>query len=196
MEAAPGIEDYPSPDANVLFKDDILKKLDCSKSSLTAHGVSYANPGPGLAVRPLERTDYDKGFLSLLSQLTKVGDYSKEKFEAQFDAMREMPGCHYVVVIEDTSCPPGKVVCSGTLVVERKFIHNAALRGRIEDIVVDKDYRKLRLGSMIVELLTVLSRELHCYKVTLDCKEEIQDFYKKFGYVNEGQVYLSKRFFD
>ncbi len=187
-------EIYASPDPNRLFDEAILRTLDFSECSFTTNGVSFPSPCPGLATRPLERTDYGKGYLTLLSQLTKVGDYSKDKFEAQFDGMKQMPGCHFVVVVEDMSTE--QLVCSGTLVVERKFIHNASPRGRLEDIVVHKDYRKLRLGSMVVELLTVLSKELGCYKVTLDCKEPMLGFYTKFGYLNEGQAYLSKRFFD
>lgn len=188
------LENYSSTDSNCLFNESILQNLDLTKCKFATNGLSYPNPGPGLVTRPLERTDFSKGYITLLSQLTKVGDYTRERFEAQFDGMKQMSGCHYVVVVEDT--PAKRVVCTGTLMVERKFIHNAALRGRLEDIVVHEDYRKLRLGSMIVELLTVLSEELGCYKVTLDCKEPLLNFYTKVGYVNEGQLYLSKRFFD
>ena len=190
----PKMDEYDSSDANVLFNDGVVKKIDCSRCSFAAQGISYANPGEGLVARPLERGDYDKGYLALLCQLTKVGDYSKEKFERQFDGMKQMSGCHYIIVVEDAVC--SKVVASGSLIVERKFIHGAAMRGRIEDIVVDRDYRKLGLGSFLVELLTVLSEEVGCYKTTLDCKAEITGFYKKFGYVNEGQLFMSVRFYD
>lgn len=195
---SPRAETYTSPDPNVLFDEAILRSVDCSKCSFsTKHGFSYPNVGSNLLARPLERTDYDKGYLSLLSQLTKVGNYSQEKYEEQFDAMKQMSGCHYVLVIEDTSCgKSGKVVANATLLVERKFIHNAALRGRIEDVVVDKDYRSLHLGSFLLEFLTALSRELCCYKVTLDCKPDVEGFYKKCGYLNEGQNFMTLRFYD
>ena len=191
---ATALQKYASPDSNCLFDASILKTLKFSECSSTTNGGFYHSPGPGLVTRPLERTDFTKGYLLLLSQLTKVGEYSKETFEVQFDGMKQMPGCHYIIVVEDTSTE--QLICTGTLLVECKFIHNAALRGRIEDIVVHKDYRNLRLGSMIVELLTALGKELGCYKVTLDCKENMLGFYTKFGYVNEGQFYLSRRFFD
>lgn len=195
MEPAPsGRGDYSACSNDALFNDAILKQLDYSECSFTRHGLSYACPGPDLVTRPLERGDYAKGYLELLSQLTRVGSYSKEKFEAQFDAMKQMPGCHYIVVVENSNS--GRVVASATLVVELKFIHTAALRGRVEDVVVHSDYRQLRLGSMLVELLTMLSKELGCYKVTLDCKENMLGFYLKYGYVNEGQLFLSKRFYE
>lgn len=133
------LEAYSSQDADILFNDSLLSELDCSKCSFASQGLSYARPGPGLVARPLARGDFDKGYLSLLSQLTAVGEYPRKRFEAQFDAMRRNPGTHFVLVVEDTAC--GRVVANTTLLVERKFIHKAALRGRIEDVVVDKDYR-------------------------------------------------------
>ena len=187
--------EYSSSDSNVLFNDEPLRKLDCSECSfLKDHSLSYPEVGKGLRARPLERTDYDKGYLELLSQLTKVGVYSKSKYEAHFDAMKQMIGSHYILVIEDTEI--AKVIANATLLVEKKFIHGAVNRGRIEDVVVDEKYRNLHLGCFLLELLTVFGRELGCYKVTLDCKPEMAGFYQKFGYVNEGQLYLTKRFHD
>ena len=187
--------EYASSDSNRLFNDEPLRRLNLSECLFSKeHGVFYPEVGKAFRARPLERSDYDKGYLGLLSQLTKVGDYSKAKYESHFDAMKQMTGCHYVVVIEDTEI--AKVVANATLVIEKKFIHGAVNRGRIEDVVVDKDYRKLHFGSFLLELLTVLSRELGCYKVTLDCKSEMEGFYQKFGYVNEGQLFLTKRYHD
>ena len=97
-----------------------------------------------------------------------------------------------MVVVEDLS--RGALVASGTLVMEHKFIRGAATRGRLEELVVDSEYRNLHLGSYLLELLTVLCRELGAYKMTLDCKTELEGFYGKYGYKNEGQAYLSQRF--
>lgn len=177
----------------VLFDDAPLKSLDLSTCQFSERGQNYPHPGrDGLLTRPLEREDHSKGYLSLLSQLTKVGEYSSETYNAQFDRMKALPGVYYVVVVEDVSRQ--RVVASATLVMELKFIRNAACRGRIEELVVDKEYRNLHLGSYLLELLTTLSKELGAYKITLDCNELLEGFYKKYGYVNEGQLYLSQRF--
>ena len=172
-------------DNDVLFDDASLKWLDLSTCQLSAGS-------DGLVARPLRREDHAKGYLSLLAQLTKVGDYTREIYEAQFDRMKALPGIYYVVVIEDV--PRQRVVASATLVMELKFIRNATCRGRIEELVVDGEYRSLHLGSYLLELLSELCRKLGAYKITLDCKEELEGFYCKYGYVNEGQVYLSQRF--
>ena len=197
------LEDCTSPDPNTLFDDSVLKKLDCSGCpSNVHHGVSYLKPGTFndrvLLARPLERLDYDKGYVPLLSQLTRVGEYTRELFRAQFDGMKAMPGCHFILVVEDpgANVTSGIIVASASLVIERKFVHQAALRGRIEDVVVDKNYRGKHLGSMLLESLKLLSQVLGVYKLTLDCKEAMLPYYTKLGYVNEGQYFLSQRFYD
>ena len=190
-----------SPDPAILFNDSLIKDLDFSKCYCSLnYGISYRNPGSisgrSLIARPLEKTDYNKGYLALLSQLTDVGEYGCEVFESQFDGMKGMKGCHFIFVVEDPGIDRtgGRVVASASLVVERKFIHHAALRGRIEDVVVDKAYRGMHLASLLLEMLKVLSHVLGCYKLTLDCKEHMLSYYTKLGYVNEGQYFLSHRF--
>lgn len=200
------VESYSSPDPNVLFNDGLVRGLDFSKCSCAQkHGLSYQNPGARdgreLIARPLERTDFSKGYLSLLSQLTKVGEYGEQTFNAQFNRMKAMPGTHYVLVVEDPGSPvgsrngfKGRVIASATLVVECKFIHGAAMRGRIEDVVVDEDYRGMHLASLLLETQRLLAQALGCYKLTLDCKEPMSGYYAKFGYENEGQLFLTQRF--
>jgi glucosamine-phosphate N-acetyltransferase len=46
----------------------------------------------------------------------------------------------------------GEVIGSATLLLEQKFIHNCAKRGRIEDVVVDDRYRGKQLGKNYLQL--------------------------------------------
>lgn len=193
-EVGATLHSWESGDANVLFNADLLSSLDCSDYGVERDGFSLERPGQNLKLRPLEKTDYDKGYIPLLSQLTRVGDVPKERFEAQFDAMKQCAGTHYIVVVEDTSA--GKVVSSASLAVERKFIHSTALRARLEDVVVDKDYRGRHLGSLLVAVLTELSRHVGCYKTSLDCLPDVEEFYKRYGYKKEKQLFLCTRFYD
>ena len=183
---------WPSDDDNVLFNAKLLSELDVSQ--YLSSDVTVERPGPDLRLRPLERTDYGKGYMSLLSQLTRVGEVSKERFEAQFECMKQCIGGHYIVVVEDLS--QERVICSATLAVERKFIHKTALRARLEDVVVDSNYRGRHLGGLIVGVMTELSRHIGCYKTSLDCVPDVQEFYKKFGYKHDKPLFLIKRFYD
>ena len=58
--------------------------------------------GPGLRLRPLCLEDYDRGYLSLLGQLTSVGEISEEQWQRRFSDMRSKAGTYNVMVLEDT----------------------------------------------------------------------------------------------
>jgi glucosamine-phosphate N-acetyltransferase len=134
--------------------------------------------------RSLEKTDYDKGYLSLLEQLAPVGNVTKNHFELSFDKMNSN-----IFVIEHDN----KIIASGTLLIEHKFIHELSCVGHIEDIVVDNDYRSKKLGKKIVEHLVEYARMNNCYKVILNCSSEIKQFYEKIGFY-EKNIEMSKYF--
>lgn len=72
----------------------------------------------GYLMRPLQRGDFDLGFLDVLRVLTQVGDVSKPEFEKQFDAMKAGASTYHVLVILDGE---KKIVGTGALIVERKL---------------------------------------------------------------------------
>ena len=50
-----------------------------------------------------------------------------------FDGRKDL---YKLIVIEDRAS--GKIVGSGTIMMERKFIHETGIVGHIEDIVIDQ----------------------------------------------------------
>lgn len=60
-----------------------------------------------------------------------------------------------------------RIVGTGALVVERKFIHNLGLVGHIEDIAVAKDQQGKKLGLRIIQALDHVAKEVGCYKVSI-----------------------------
>ncbi|XP_038207053.1 probable glucosamine 6-phosphate N-acetyltransferase [Zerene cesonia] len=164
-----------------LYPPDILQNLDFNKSpAVFKPKISAANPGEEwMVVRPLQRSDYDKGFLQLLSQLTNTGNITRKQFDERFTQMK-MSGGYYVTVIEDKRI--SKIIGAATLTVEQKFIHNCSLRGRLEDVVVNDTYRGKQLGKLIVVTVSLLAHELGCYKMSLDCKDKLIKFYESLGY--------------
>ena len=121
--------------------------------------------GSGLVLRSLCLEDYDRGYLTLLSQLTTVGDITREEWEARWHQMRDCNSTYYVVVLEDSTL--GQVVGAATLVLERKFIHSCGSVGRLEDVVVSDKYRGRQLGKLLVNTASSLAVKLGCYKVTV-----------------------------
>ncbi|XP_044728547.1 probable glucosamine 6-phosphate N-acetyltransferase isoform X2 [Chrysoperla carnea] len=168
-------------DEELLYDPELLKKLDFRQTDAKfSPSITAVSPGETwLKVRPLSTGDYDKGFIQLLSQLTAVGNISKEAFLKRFFQMKSQGG-YYVTVIEDTRI--NRIIGAATLVTELKFIHNCALRARLEDVVVVDTYRGKQLGKLIVVTVTLLSKLLGCYKMTLDCKDKLINFYESLGY--------------
>ena len=126
-----------------------------------------------LNFRRLEKSDYAKNYLELLKQLTTVGDISQEKYETTFDKI----GAEVWVVEFE-----GKIIASVSLLLEQKIIHECGIVGHLEDVVVNKDYRKYGLGKFIIERIIKIARERGCYKLIGDCKSELLGFYEKNGF--------------
>eukprot|EP01127_Copromyxa_protea_P019252 TRINITY_DN61_c0_g2_i1.p1 TRINITY_DN61_c0_g2~~TRINITY_DN61_c0_g2_i1.p1 ORF type:complete len:184 (-),score=21.37 TRINITY_DN61_c0_g2_i1:66-581(-) len=151
---------------------------------LFPHNILSGNELPTpYVMRPLNNTDYNKGFAPLLSQLTDIAGLDSKKFDTAFAEMVEEnkhSPKHIVVVIEDVNSR--KIVATGTLLIERKFARNIGLCGHIEDIVVLSDVRGAQLGRRIIQELKDIGTKLGCYKIILDCEDKNVGFYEKLGF--------------
>jgi glucosamine-phosphate N-acetyltransferase len=151
--------------------------------------VSIALP-EGYAIRPIARDDYSRGVLDVLRVLTTVGEISQSRWEEQFDYWKKHNDQYYTLVITDKN---EKVVAVGTILVERKLIHECGLVGHIEDIAVDKNQQGKKLGLRLINALTAIGKDAGAYKVILDCSDHNVAFYEKCGYVRAG-VEMSLKF--
>ena len=97
--------------------------------------------------------------------------------------MKASNGSYYITVIEDMD--KNEVIGVATLVVEKKFIRECALRGIIEEVVVSDQYRGRQLGKLIVATLIELGKRLGCYKITLNCTDQMIKFYTGLGFKAE-----------
>lgn len=52
------------------------------------------------------------------------------------------------------------MVAAATLVIEWKFIHRAGCRGRVEDVVVDKEMRGRKIGALLNRILVALAKQV------------------------------------
>ncbi|KAL7718528.1 Glucosamine 6-phosphate N-acetyltransferase [Entamoeba marina] len=127
--------------------------------------------------RPLELNDYDKGYPQVLNELCDCC-ITKEQYLSTFQLMKTN-GTYYIIVGEDITT--NRIVLSGTIITELKFIHNCKYQGHIEDIVVAQKYRGLNLGRILIQTLLELGTLCGCYRIILDCKDHVKPFYEKCG---------------
>ncbi|ETN40733.1 uncharacterized protein HMPREF1541_05013 [Cyphellophora europaea CBS 101466] len=137
----------------------------------------------GYTMRPLRRSDYNRGFLDTLRVLTTVGSPSFSTFSDHFALMASIPSTYHILVILDSS---DQIVGTGAVIVERKFIHNMGLVGHIEDIAVAKNQQGKKLGLRIIQALDYVAEKVGCYKCILDCSEANEGFYVKCGFKRAG----------
>ncbi|XP_076151709.1 glucosamine 6-phosphate N-acetyltransferase [Alosa pseudoharengus] len=181
-------------DETPLFEPSLLEELDLEASAVSfSPPITPTQPGEGLVLRPLCTADFNRGYYKVLSELTVAGEVTPEQFIKNFEHMKRS-GDYYVVVVEDTQV--GQIVATATLIIEHKFIHSCAKRGRVEEVVVSSTCRGKQLGKLLVSTLTLLSKKLQCYKITLECAKTNVEFYKKFGYSVSEESYMQCRFFD
>ena len=81
-----------------------------------------------------------------------------------------------------------KVVATATLVVINKFIHNGSRMGLIEDVATDELTRGKGYASLIIKELIDKAKLIDCYKVILNCNDELVTFYEKSGFMKSGSL--------
>ena len=130
-----------------------------------------------IIIREILKEDLENGFLTSLDSLRKASDISTEKAEEILNIIKKNPNHHIAVAINEN-----KVVGAATLLIEPKFIHSGGLVGHIEDVVVDKNYQRKKIGEQIILYLLKTAKEKGCYKTILDCSDEVKPFYEKLGF--------------
>ncbi|KAL2871526.1 glucosamine 6-phosphate N-acetyltransferase [Aspergillus lucknowensis] len=151
-------------------------------TTLISPTVSSVLP-EGYKIRPITRADFKRGYLDVLRVLTTVGDVSEEAWNTRYDWISARNDEYYLLVVEDHK---GAIVGTGSLIVERKFIHSLGMVGHIEDIAVDKGQQGKKLGLRIIQALDFVAEKVGCYKTILDCSEANEGFYIKCGFKKAG----------
>ncbi|RDW72613.1 glucosamine 6-phosphate N-acetyltransferase [Aspergillus mulundensis] len=151
-------------------------------TTLISPSVSTALP-EGYKIRPVQRSDFHRGYLDVLRVLTTVGEISEEAWNKRYDWISARNDEYYLLVIVDEQ---EKIVATGSLIVERKFIHSLGMVGHIEDIAVEKGQQGKKLGLRVIQALDFVAEKVGCYKTILDCSEANEGFYLKCGFKRAG----------
>ena len=80
-----------------------------------------------------------------------------------------------------------------TLLIEQKIIHDGKCVGHIEDFIVLSGYQNKGIGTILLNHAIELSKINNCYKCILDCVPNLENYYKKKGFVKKG-IYMGLYF--
>jgi glucosamine-phosphate N-acetyltransferase len=138
-------------------------------------------------IRELHITDYSE-YLRLIN-IFRETFFTEEQFIEMLKIMKIMKTNSIIIVLELEN----RLIGTGTILFENKFIHNISKIAHIEDICIDTEFRGKGYGTLLVNHLIEYSKKNGCYKVTLYCKEHLEKFYNSSGLIKNGiqmAVYL------
>lgn len=128
--------------------------------------------------RRLVKNDYHKKYLNLLEQTNMVGFMQESTFHSIFNNISSNP-FHHIFVYEHKN----KIIASGTLIIETKFISTKHFSGHITNIVVDKNYRTYKqLKIHLIKYLLDYSKKLGCYKCFINSEFKNEINLQKLGF--------------
>jgi len=128
-------------------------------------------------IRELQESDLSNCLSDTLAGLAEVGLSLEQLREVMQERLRL--GTHTYVALDSAT---NEVVATVSLVLERKFIHRGGRVGRIEDVSVRKGFRGQGLATAVVRYAVTEARRLGCYKVILNCFEQLAPLYASLGF--------------
>ncbi|MBA7523015.1 hypothetical protein ES705_15138 [subsurface metagenome] len=118
-----------------------------------------------------------EGFIKTLSNLSSVGSLNLKKAKKILLKINSQNG-HIYIAKRDY----GEVIGATSLLIEQKFIHEGGKVGHIEDVCIKKEYEGKGIGSALVKKAIEYAKKFDCYKVILDCKDNLVPFYEKLDF--------------
>ena len=104
----------------------------------------------------------------------------------QFVAMTQQ-GTHIYIAIDDLH----GIVGSISLLIEAKMIRGGVQAGHIEDLVVHECAQWKGIWGELIDRALQSAQQLWCYKVILDCDENLAGYYERKGFEKNG-VFMRK----
>ena len=121
--------------------------------------------------------DFNKGHINLLKQLSYL-DFENIPFMEYKNFINNLNNNHQIIVLEFDN----KIIGTGTILIEKKIIHNFGLVAHIEDVVIDHNFRGNNFGKKLIYELIKIAKDNNCYKIILDCNQDNINFYEKCGF--------------
>ena len=126
-------------------------------------------------------SDKKDEIINLLSQLSYTKYVTNNEI---LDFLLNKPYNHLIYICKNIYTE--KLVGIVTIFVERKLIHNLGKVAHIEDLVVDKDERGKNVAQKLINKCIEYAKSQNCYKIILNCNENLIKFYEKNNFYNAG----------
>jgi len=116
----------------------------------------------GYNIRPLRQSDYRRGYMDVVQMISETDGTNQESWDERCEWLRRNSGSYFIVVIVNAE---DRVVATGTLLFERKFIDGMGIVAHIQDIAVARSQKGKKIGLKVLEALVHAAAEFGAYKV-------------------------------
>ena len=135
-------------------------------------------------IRKLNVSDYEK-YLNLINQFRST-IFTLEEYK---NILSKIENNSTIWVIDYNN----ELIGTTTIIYEYKFIRNIVKLAHIEDVCIDKNHRNKGIGNLLINFVVNEANKENCYKIILDCDENLENFYKKSGLEKKG-IQMAKYF--
>ncbi len=128
-------------------------------------------------IRKLNENDYIQ-YKKLINEFRET-EFNEEQFKETLNKINNYSDI-WIIEIDD------EIITTITIIYEYKFIHNISKIAHIEDVCTLIKYRGKGYGKILLDYIINEVKKNNCYKITLYCKEELENFYCKTKFVKNG----------
>ena len=131
--------------------------------------------------------NYHQDFYALLNSLSKAPLVDISSTLETFERIMNQWSVLFVAIDQEKK----RLVGTITLLLEQKFYRWWVKAWHIEDVIVHSDYQWQWIWRQLLEKAIQRAKSEQCYKIILDCEEELSRYYQKFGFTEDG-VFMRK----
>ena len=125
--------------------------------------------------------EYLDSFFETLSNLTDAPKQTREKTENLLMGINEQWSKIFIAITTE-----GEIIWALMLMIEQKMIRWGAKAGHIEDVVTREGFEWNGIGKALMNTAIEEAKNCGCYKIILDCDNELTWYYKKFWFKTDG----------
>lgn len=134
-------------------------------------------------LKSIKTIDLSEEFYS--NYLTLLNEFRETKFSREYllEFINSLPNNHDILLLFDEKT--SNIIGTITVILERKLIKNGKIVCHIEDLIISTLYKNKGYGTKILDIIKVVAREKNCYKIVLNCSDNLKKFYEKNSFENK-----------
>ena len=135
------------------------------------------------AIKEMTKTDLDSmdSFFTTLSNLTDAPKQTREKTENLLMEINEQWNKIFTAITTE-----GEIIWALMLMIEQKMIRWGTKVGHIKNVVTREGFEWNGVGKALMNVAIQEAKNCGCYKIILDCDNELTWYHKKFWFKTDG----------